>query len=106
MVVCFCVRCVLAVRRAAGRSRPLRPARPHLHFPSCPSSRSAGANYTQESYTPEGVGALCQCNYLGPYALTRQLEDALQASALARVGGRAAAGLGLGGRGWGRSGAW
>lgn len=46
---------------------------------------NAGANYCKESYTPEGVGALCQVNYLGPYALTRELEETLQRSAPARV---------------------
>lgn len=88
---------------------------------------NAGANYCKKSFTPEGVGALCQVrrtgglragllqsapaagkatgalrsflrysitawspnpsqiNYLGPYALTRELEETLQRSAPARV---------------------
>ena len=44
----------------------------------------AGANYVERSWTPQGVGALAQVNFLGPYALTRQLEGVLAASA-ARV---------------------
>ena len=56
---------------------------------------SAGANtLADESPTAEGVGALAQVNYLGPYALTRLLLEEgddprrLQASAPApaRVG--------------------
>ncbi|KAL4459095.1 hypothetical protein ABPG75_013960 [Micractinium tetrahymenae] len=42
-------------------------------------------NYTKPWFTPEGVGGLCQVNYLGHYVLTRLLEDILQASAPARV---------------------
>ncbi|KAI3424130.1 hypothetical protein D9Q98_009490 [Chlorella vulgaris] len=46
---------------------------------------NAGTNYQRPWQTPEGVGGLCQVNYLGPYALTRLLEDTLQQSAPARV---------------------
>ncbi|KAL4459097.1 hypothetical protein ABPG75_013962 [Micractinium tetrahymenae] len=46
---------------------------------------NAGTNYTKPWFTPEGVGGLCQVNYLGHYALTRLLEDMLQASAPSRV---------------------
>ncbi|PSC74044.1 short-chain dehydrogenase [Micractinium conductrix] len=46
---------------------------------------NAGTNYLERWFTPEGVGGLCQVNYLGPYTLTRLLEDTLQASAPSRV---------------------
>ncbi|DBA88373.1 TPA: hypothetical protein ACH3X2_004873 [Trebouxia sp. C0005] len=46
---------------------------------------NAGANYMPESYTSQGVGILCQVNYLGPYHLTRLLEPQLAASARSRV---------------------
>ncbi|DBB18666.1 hypothetical protein WJX82_009325 [Trebouxia sp. C0006] len=46
---------------------------------------NAGANYMPESYTSQGVGILCQVNYLGPYHLTRLLEPQLAASAPSRV---------------------
>lgn len=46
---------------------------------------NAGANYLPESYTDEGVGVLCQVNYLGPYHLTRLLEPQLLSSAPSRV---------------------
>ncbi|KAL4419578.1 hypothetical protein ABPG77_003604 [Micractinium sp. CCAP 211/92] len=53
----------------------------HLHC----LVNNAGTNYTKRWFTPEGVGGLCQVNYLGHYVLTRLLEDTLQASAPARV---------------------
>ncbi|DBA73310.1 TPA: Retinol dehydrogenase 13, variant 2 [Trebouxia sp. C0004] len=38
-----------------------------------------------ESYTSQGVGILCQVNYLGPYHLTRLLQPQLAASQFSRV---------------------
>lgn len=47
---------------------------------------NAGMNYVGEPwYTPSGIGGVCQVNYLGPYLLTRLLEDQLIHSAPARV---------------------
>ncbi|GAB4813415.1 hypothetical protein N2152v2_000461 [Parachlorella kessleri] len=47
---------------------------------------NAGANHHGEPWhTEDGVGGLCQVNYLGPYTLTRLLEPVLLASAPARV---------------------
>lgn len=46
---------------------------------------NAGTNYLQPWHTPDGIGGLCQVNYLGPYHLTRLLEDRLVASAPSRV---------------------
>jgi WW domain-containing oxidoreductase len=36
-------------------------------------------------YTPEGIGGLCQINYLGPFTLTRLLEQQLIKNAPSRV---------------------
>lgn len=46
---------------------------------------NAGTNYVKPWSTPEGIGGLCQVNYLGPYHLTRLLEDRLIASSPSRV---------------------
>ncbi|KAK9809586.1 hypothetical protein WJX73_004402 [Symbiochloris irregularis] len=42
---------------------------------------NAGANYKNPWKTADGVAGLVQTNYLGPYALTRLLEPALQPGA-------------------------
>eukprot|EP00878_Enallax_costatus_P001002 GHUV01001134.1.p1 GENE.GHUV01001134.1~~GHUV01001134.1.p1 ORF type:complete len:354 (+),score=120.84 GHUV01001134.1:515-1576(+) len=41
---------------------------------------NAGLGYTKKSFTDQGVGMLTQVNHLGPYTLTRLLEEKLVAS--------------------------
>jgi NAD(P)-dependent dehydrogenase (short-subunit alcohol dehydrogenase family) len=68
----------------AARPRPaVQP--PRALRPTPGTLALAGTNYQRPWATPEGVGGLCQVNYLGPYALTRLLEATLQRSAPSRV---------------------
>lgn len=46
---------------------------------------NAGAFEADPYYTPEGVGGLCQVNYLGPFTLTRLLERRIIQSAPSRI---------------------
>lgn len=66
------VRVFAAAYRAQGR--PL-----HLLV------NNAGANNLAAWHTPEGIGGLCQVNFLGPYQLTRLLEPVLIQSSPARI---------------------
>lgn len=42
---------------------------------------NAGVNFLPESFTPEGIGAIAQINFLGPAVLTRLLEEPLSRAA-------------------------